>query len=62
MMNSWADTWGNGGWAEWAPVAIEAMFKQRWTVMIGLSEMPTVKPREWTLEDVKKQVKWWAAP
>jgi hypothetical protein len=62
MMNSWDKTWGNEGWAEWAPVAVEAMLRQRWTVMIGLSEMPTVKPREWTLEDVKKQVKWWVAP
>jgi len=62
MMNSWDKTWGNAGWAEWSPDAVSAMLKARFAVFVGISEMPNVKPREWKLDDIKKQVKWWVSP
>ena len=65
IANSWSESFGSReypGWQEWSPTAVKQMLQHRYTSFIGLSEMPTVKPREWTLEDVKKQVKWWAAP
>lgn len=59
MMNSWGTGWGNQGWAEWAPDAVTAMLRERWAVFVGISDMPNVKPREWTLEDTEKTVMWW---
>ncbi len=54
MLNSWGANWGNGGWAEWAPNAVEQMLRHRYTACFGLSDMPNVKPREFTLEDMRK--------
>jgi C1A family cysteine protease len=54
MLNSWGANWGNKGWSEWAPSAVEQMLKHRYTACFGLSDMPNVKPREYTLEDLKK--------
>jgi len=54
MLNSWGANWGNGGWAEWAPNAVEQMLRHRYTACFGLSDMPNVKPRSFTLEDLKK--------
>lgn len=45
MMNSWGDKWGQNGWAEWSPNAVEQMTKGRWSVFVGVSDMPAVKPR-----------------
>lgn len=57
MLNSWGANWGNGGWSEWAPRAIEQMMRAQWTVAIGLSDMPNVEPREFTVEDLKKKLR-----
>lgn len=57
MMNSWGANWGNSGWSEWSPVAIEQMLKSRWAVFIGVSDMPNVKPREFSLSDLKKSLR-----
>jgi len=54
MLNSWGAQWGNQGWAEWAPQAVEQMLRHRYTACFGLSDMPNVKPREFTLDDMKK--------
>jgi hypothetical protein len=54
MLNSWGSNWGNGGWAEWSPNAVEQMLRHRFTACFGLSDMPNVKPREFTLEDMRK--------
>lgn len=59
MLNSWGTTFGTEGWAEWSPDAITQMLQARFSVFIGISEMPNVKPREWKLDDIKKKVKWW---
>lgn len=57
MMNSWGKNWGNGGWAEWSPNAISQMLASRWAVFIGVSDMPNVKPREFSLDDLKKSLR-----
>ncbi len=54
MMNSWGTGWGNKGWSEWAPNAIEQMLRHRFTACFGCSDMPNLKPREFTLEDMRK--------
>lgn len=60
MQNSWSTRWGNLGWAEWSPDAVSQMLRQRWAVFVGISDMPEVKPREWTLKDTENAVMWWA--
>jgi hypothetical protein len=57
MCNSWGANWGNNGWSEWAPKAIEQMCRHRYTVPIGVSDMPNAKPREFTLDDWKRKLK-----
>ena len=57
MLNSWGANWGNKGWSEWAPAAIEQMLRHRYTACFGLSDMPNVKPREYTLDNLKKDLR-----
>lgn len=59
MMNSWGSNWGNKGWAEWSPAAIDQMLRTQYSTFVGISDMPEVKPREWTLDDSKRAAKWW---
>lgn len=49
--NSWGEQFGNGGWFEMSPMAIEQMLADRFTVFIGLSDLTTPEPRriDWTL-------------
>lgn len=46
LANSWGTSWGNKGWAEVAPKAVEQMLSTRNTTMIGISDMPNAKPRK----------------
>lgn len=57
MMNSWGKNWGNSGWAEWSPGAIDQMMRHRFTVMIGVSDMLNVEPRTFTLDDWKRELR-----
>ena len=57
MLNSWGSSWGNKGWAEWSPSALEQMLRHRYTACFGLSDMPNVKPREYSLEQLKKDLR-----
>jgi hypothetical protein len=57
IANSWSESWGQNGWSEWSPRAIEQMLRHRFTVMVGLSDMPNVEPREFTVEDLKKKLR-----
>jgi hypothetical protein len=54
MQNSWGTGWGNKGWAEWAPQAVEQMMRHRNTACFGLSDMPNLKPRELDLDAWQK--------
>lgn len=47
LCNSWGQNWGQKGWAEVAPAAVDSMFKSRYTVMRGLSDLAGdgVQPR-----------------
>jgi hypothetical protein len=55
ILNSWGQSFGNGkGWQEWSPTAIRQMLAHRFTVFIGLSDMPNMTPRSYSLEDWKK--------
>tara|TARA_R110000868_G_scaffold256598_1_gene513401 strand:- start:273 stop:1103 length:831 start_codon:yes stop_codon:yes gene_type:complete len=57
MMNSWGASWQGDGWAEWSPRAIEQMLQARWSVFVGLSDMPGVRPRTYALEQLKKDLR-----
>lgn len=39
LVNSWGTAWGQGGYAEVAPAAIDAMFTSKYTVCRGMSDM-----------------------
>jgi hypothetical protein len=54
MLNSWGAGWGNKGWAEWSANAVEQMLRHRYTACFGLSDMPNVKPREFSLDEWQK--------
>jgi len=54
IFNSWTKRWGQNGCAEWSPTAIRQMLRDRRTVMIGMSDMPTQKPRKFSAEDWKR--------
>lgn len=45
LANSWSDQWGDRGWAEVAPSAVEQMARHADTVMIGLSDLSVPAPR-----------------
>jgi hypothetical protein len=51
MMNSWGKAWGQSGWSEWSPTAITQMLQGRWSVFVGVSDMPQVTPRKLTVEE-----------
>ena len=51
MMNSWGSGWGNQGWAEWSPNAVSQMLRAQWSVFIGVSDMPNVKPRKLSVDE-----------
>jgi C1A family cysteine protease len=57
MLNSWGSNFGNKGWSEWSPRAIGQMMSSRSTACIGCSDMPHVKPREISLDQIKKKLR-----
>ena len=57
ILNSWANTWGQNGWAEWSPTAIKQMLRYQNTTFVGLSDMPNMQPREYTLDDMKNDLR-----
>ena len=57
MCNSWGTTFGNGGWSEWSPRAIDQMCNHRHTTAIGVSDMPAVKPRPLSLDALKMKLR-----
>ena len=58
MLNSWGTGFGNDGWSEWSPRACEQIFAHRYTVAIGVSDMPNIQPREFTAEDWTRVLRW----
>lgn len=46
--NSWGTQWGNGGWAEWSPDAVDAMLRHPYSVAVGCSDMTTPECRKIT--------------
>lgn len=54
ILNSWGESFGSRehpGWHEWSPTAITQMLTDSFTEMIGLSDMPTVKPRRFSKDE-----------
>lgn len=57
IANSWSESFGNKGWQEWSPTAVRQMCGHRFTTFVGLSDMQSVKPREYTMENLKKDLR-----
>jgi hypothetical protein len=57
MFNSHGEASGVVGWSEWAPAMVEQAMRQQMSVFVGLSDMPNVTPREFTIEDAKKALR-----
>ena len=51
MLNSWGERWGKGGWALVSAETVDQMFRDRFTVMIGLSDMSAPKPRAYSFRE-----------
>lgn len=45
LLNSWGTRWGDNGWCEVAPRAIEQMLAGSYNVFIGMSDMENIQPR-----------------
>ena len=54
LANSWSQTWGNNGWAEVSPTAVDQMGSHQFTTMIGLSDLSVPTPRkvDWRKDSV----------
>lgn len=60
IANSWSKSFGSReypGWQEWSPTAVRQMCKHRFTTFVGLSDMSSVKPREFSLADLKASLR-----
>jgi hypothetical protein len=60
LANSWSEHWGDKGWAEVAPRAVDQMCQHPDTVMIGLSDLTTPKVR--VIKWAGKKNPWREAP
>lgn len=54
MLNSHGLSSGQQGWSEYSPAFIEGCFTHTGTVMIGVSDMPAMKPRSLSLDQWQK--------
>lgn len=56
LLNSWGTGWGDNGWCEVAPKAIDQMLESSYTVMIGMTDMVNIVPRpvDFTLKRKRK--------
>ena len=57
IANSWSESFGNKGWQEWSPTAVKQMCRHQHTSFVGLSDMPAAKPREYSISDLKKDLR-----
>ncbi len=56
LLNSWGKRWGNRGWSEVKPAVIAAWLRERYTTAIGISELPNIAPRKFSLEDWRNRI------
>lgn len=52
--NSWGTTWGDDGWQEDSPYAVEQIINHQYSEVIGLTDMESPMPRKIP----RKEVKW----
>jgi hypothetical protein len=60
IQNSWSESFGSReypGWQEWSPTAVRQMLRHQFTSFVGVSDMPHLKPRTFTLDDLKKMLR-----
>lgn len=57
MFNSHGERSGVMGWSEWSPAFVQAAMQARGNVFVGLSDMPHVKPRGISLDELKRTLK-----
>jgi len=56
ILNSWDERWGDKGWATWNQRAVEKMFRDKFTVFIGVSDMENLEPRKVSFTEFSDQV------
>jgi len=46
VANSWSERWGNKGWAEWSPDAMDEVFRGRYNTVVGYSDLESPHVRK----------------
>lgn len=57
ILGSWDKTFAQAGWQEFSPTCIQQMLKHPNTVLVGLSDMPAIKPRTFNIDDLKASLR-----
>lgn len=57
ILGSWAATFAQAGWQEFSPTCIQQMLKHPNTVLVGLSDMPSIAPRKFDINDLKASLR-----
>lgn len=55
LANSWSERWGNRGFKEVAPTAIDAMIRHQWSEFSGFSDMVVPESRVKDLWDLRRK-------
>jgi len=57
MLNSHGNGSGVNGWSEWSPSFVESAIRSQNNAFVGLSDMPHIKPRSFSLGDLKASLR-----
>ncbi len=57
ILGSWSTSFAEAGWQEVSPTCVQQMLQHRSTALVGLSDMPAIKPRTFNIDDLKASLR-----